>query len=68
MLQNNRLIAYSLKLRGEVSFCLGKPVMPWFQIQADPSGLPAQRQREGRRKVEDRFVELFDELWLYHTY
>jgi RNA polymerase sigma-70 factor, ECF subfamily len=64
MLQTICLIAYSLKLRGAASLCLGKPVMQWRQIQSDPTSVPAERRSEGRRKIEDRFVELFDELWL----
>ena len=55
---------YSLKSRGAVSLRLGKPVMPGGQIQYDPSGFHAERRSEGRWKIEDRFVKLFDELWL----
>jgi RNA polymerase sigma-70 factor (ECF subfamily) len=64
ILHNIRLIAYSLMLRGGASLCLGKPIMQWRQIQSDPTGDPAERRIEGRRKIEDRFVILFDELWL----
>jgi RNA polymerase sigma-70 factor, ECF subfamily len=63
MPQNIRLTAYSLKLRGAVSLRLERPVMQWRQIQSDPPGAPAERRGEGRWKIEDRFVELFDELW-----
>jgi RNA polymerase sigma-70 factor, ECF subfamily len=55
---------YSLKSRGAVSLRLGKPVMGGSQIQYDPPGVHAERRSEGRWKIEDRFVKLFDELWL----